>query len=84
VSHFARSFKMSFGISCHRWLMERRTEHAQELLVRTSIPLVDIASQAGFSDQAAFTRTFHRLVGTTPGHWRREHGRRPTRMRGCR
>jgi AraC family transcriptional regulator len=83
VSHFARSFKTSFGVSCHRWLMERRTEHAQELLVRTSIPLVDIASQAGFSDQAAFTRTFHRLVGTTPGHWRREHGGRPTRMRGC-
>jgi AraC family transcriptional regulator len=79
VSHFARSFKASFGVSCHRWLMERRIEHAQELLVRTSLPLVDVASQAGFGDQAAFTRTFHRLAGTTPGQWRREHGGRTAR-----
>jgi AraC-like DNA-binding protein len=79
VSHFARSFKASFGVSCHRWLTERRIEHAQELLARPSIPLVDIASQTGFGDQAAFTRTFHRLVGTTPRQWRREHGGRPAR-----
>jgi uncharacterized protein YbjT (DUF2867 family) len=62
-----------------RWLTERRIEHARELLVRTRIPLVDIASQAGFGDQAAFTRTFHRLVGTTPRQWRRDHGGRPVR-----
>jgi AraC-like DNA-binding protein len=79
ISHFARSFKASFGVSCHRWLTERRIEHARELLVRTSIPLVDVASQAGFGDQAAFTRTFHRLVGTTPRQWRREYGERSAR-----
>jgi AraC family transcriptional regulator len=28
VSHFARSFKETFGISCHRWLTERRVERA--------------------------------------------------------
>ena len=74
VSHFARSFKASFGVTCHRWLTERRIEHAQELLARTNTPLVDIAGQSGFADQAAFTRTFHRLVGMPPGQWRREHG----------
>jgi AraC family transcriptional regulator len=79
VSHFARSFKATFGVSCHRWLTERRIVHARELLVRTSMPLVDIASQAGFGDQAAFTRTFHRLVGTTPRRWRRQNGGRQAR-----
>ena len=75
VSHFARSFKASFGVSCHRWLLERRVEHAQELLAMTDRPLVDVASQSGFGDQAAFTRTFHRLVGMTPGRFRRDHRR---------
>ena len=77
VSHFARSFKASFGMTCHRWLQQRRVERAQELLALTNTPLVDIAVQAGFGDQAAFTRAFHRLVGVTPGRFRRDHGHRP-------
>jgi AraC family transcriptional regulator len=76
VSHFARSFKETFGVSCHRWLTERRVERAQALLVNTDTPLVDIAIQAGFGDQPALTRTFHQVVGVTPAKWRREHRRR--------
>jgi AraC family transcriptional regulator len=45
------------------------------LLAATDTPLVDVANQAGFADQAAFTRTFSRLVGLSPGRWRREHKR---------
>jgi AraC family transcriptional regulator len=75
VSHCARSFKASFGVSCHRWLTDRRIERAKELLAATDTPLVDVSSQSGFGDQAAFTRTFHRLVGLSPGRWRREHKR---------
>ena len=73
VSHFARSFKATFGVSCHRWLTERRVEQAQALLVNSAAPLVEIASQAGFADQPALTRTFQRFVGITPAKWRREH-----------
>ncbi len=76
VSHFARSFKASFGVTCHQWLTERRIVRAKELLALTNSPLADVASHSGFSDQAAFTRTFHRRVGVTPGQWRREHGTR--------
>jgi len=75
VSHFARAFKASFGVTCHRWLTERRVERARELLAVKGTPLAEIAGQCGFGDQAAFTRTFHRLVGLTPGRWRREHSR---------
>ncbi|HEY1536734.1 MAG TPA: AraC family transcriptional regulator [Polyangiaceae bacterium] len=76
VSHFARSFKETFGVSCHRWLTERRVERAQALLVSTETPLADIAIQAGFGDQPAFTRTFRQVVGVTPAKWRREQRRR--------
>jgi AraC-like DNA-binding protein len=77
VTHFARSFKASFGVSCHQWLTGRRVERAKELLAATDTPLVDVSSQSGFGDQAAFTRTFHRLVGLSPGRWRREQTRLP-------
>ena len=79
VSHFARSFKASFGVTCHQWLTERRIERAKELLALTKMTLADVASNSGFGDQAAFTRTFHRIVGATPGQWRREHGVRGRR-----
>jgi AraC family transcriptional regulator len=73
ISHFARSFKASFGVSAHRWLVQRRIERSQELLIETRESLADIADQAGFADQAAFTRTFHQIVGISPGRWRRDH-----------
>src|SRR5580700_8791922 len=76
VSHFARSFKETFGISTHQWLIRRRIEHAQELLRQTTTPIVDIAMQSGFGDQAAFTRTFRQVVGVSPGRWRRYHSTR--------
>ena len=71
ASYFASSFKVSYGISPHRWLIERRIERAKELLKGTGSPLIDIALQSGFSDQAAFTRTFHQFMGDSPGRWRR-------------
>jgi AraC family transcriptional regulator len=76
VTHFARAFKTTFGITTHQWLTNRRIDRAKELLADTSTALAEIAMQSGFGDQAAFTRTFHRLVGMTPGTWRREQARR--------
>jgi AraC-like DNA-binding protein len=75
ISHFARSFKASFGVSAHRWLVQHRIERSQELLIHTRESLSDIAEQAGFADQAAFTRNFHQIVGVSPGRWRRDYKR---------
>jgi AraC-like DNA-binding protein len=71
VSHFTRAFRKSFGLSPYRWLLERRIDRAKALLVTSDVPIADIAIQSGFSDQAAFSRAFARVVGDSPARWRR-------------
>ena len=75
VSQFGRTFKKTMGLTPHRWLVQRRLERAQDLLLWSTLPLAEIALDCGFSEQSHFTRTFTRLVGTSPGEWRRQRRR---------
>lgn len=72
VSRFSRLFKRSFGVSAHRFVIQRRIELAKSLLRGSTRPLAEIALQTGFCDQAAFSRTFGRLVGAPPRRWLNE------------
>jgi AraC family transcriptional regulator len=70
VSHFAKAFARSTGISPHRWLMQRRVDVAKDLMLTTDSSLVEISLKCGFSDQSHFTRVFAEATGETPGRWR--------------
>jgi AraC-like DNA-binding protein len=72
VSHFARSFRRTFATSPHRYLILQRIAKAKELLTATSLSLVEVGLESGFSDQAAFSRTFKAVLGASPGKWQRE------------
>lgn len=69
-STFVRAFKQSFGVPPHQWLLQRRIDHATELMRDRSLPLADIALSSGFADQSHFTRIFARRMGISPGAWR--------------
>jgi AraC-like DNA-binding protein len=40
-------------------------------MLQSTLPLAQIASDCGFSDQAHFSRQFLQLTGESPGSWRR-------------
>lgn len=80
-SHFARCFRHSFGTSVLQWLIRLRLERAKQLLRETGDSLAEVALESGFSDQAAFTRTFNRIEGVTPFRWRKVNTQRRTLKR---
>ena len=71
LSHFARSFRDTVGVPPHRYILQRRIERAREMLIRTEVPLSEIAVGIGFADQSHFARNFHRWVGVAPSAFRR-------------
>lgn len=71
TSHFGRAFKGSTGLPPHRWHLNLRVEQACAMLTDATASIADVACATGFADQSHFTRVFSKIVGTSPGAWRR-------------
>ena len=65
----ARQFRIMFGTSPYRYLLMRRLDAARER-IHQHRPLVEVACDAGFADQAHFTRAFKSAFGLTPARYR--------------
>jgi AraC-like DNA-binding protein len=79
--YFTKAFKISTGVTPHRWLQQYRVEMAMQLLGTTTLPIAEIAIECGFADQSHFTRVFTRFVGSSPRTWRKQGARRGDRQR---
>jgi len=72
-SQFGRAFKVSMGISPHKWQLNLRIERAQDLLREGASSLAEISLATGFTEQSHFSRVFKEVVGVPPGTWQRRH-----------
>ncbi|AXF04236.1 MULTISPECIES: helix-turn-helix domain-containing protein [Paraburkholderia] len=68
--HFAAQFRRATGVRPHEYLLRRRVEHAQHLLVTSKHNVMDVALSCGFRSQAHFTTVFKKFVGETPHRWK--------------
>lgn len=68
----ARAFRRYYHTSPGEYVRRLRVEFACRELAKPERSLAEIAQAAGFADQSHFTRTFKRLTGYTPGHYRSE------------
>jgi AraC family transcriptional regulator len=72
-SHFARSFKASFGETPYNYILSKRIEMSQILMLQSNDALAQISLSCGFADQAHFCNLFRRFMGCTPTEWRSLH-----------
>jgi len=70
-SHFSRAFKQSLGLPPMTYVKLRRVEKAKTLMTSTNQQLTEIALICGFADQSHLNRSFRRVLGVSPGRWRR-------------
>jgi AraC family transcriptional regulator len=72
--HFHRQFRARVGLPVMDYVRRRRLTIAAERLIESDTPILELALDAGFDSQAAFTRAFTRLFRRPPAAYRL-HGR---------
>ncbi|AXC48362.1 AraC family transcriptional regulator [Paracoccus suum] len=70
-SMFSERFVAVLGVSPLRYLTDLRMRVAAQLLEQESASVASVAFRMGYSSQAAFTRAFKRVIGTSPAAHRR-------------
>ncbi len=70
-----RRFRRIFGLSTGQWVLKQRLDLARRQLLQSPIAIAEVALNAGYRDQSAFSRQFLRATGLTPSAFRRARGR---------
>ena len=83
--HFIREFRATYGETPHQYLLTRRIERAQHLLHTTDLSVTEVCLAVGLQSLGSFCTSFKRVVGTTPGEYRRTRQAADLRARvpGC-
>lgn len=71
ISNMSAYFKKCYQITFQQYVSKKKVEKAQELLTCFEITLEDISQQLGYANASSFSRTFKRIVGITPGEYRK-------------
>jgi AraC-like DNA-binding protein len=68
---FADRFGHYVGMPPMQYLARWRMQLAARQLETSGVSIVQVAANVGYESEAAFNRAFKKLIGTTPGEWRR-------------
>lgn len=69
--YIARVFSEKTGVTIYKYIQGRRLTIAAQKLVETDKPIIDIAYEAQYNSQQAFTLAFHQLYVCTPQTYRK-------------
>ena len=67
--HLARQFRATVGVAPHQFVLRQRIQKSIRLIRAGKLPLAQIAVESGFHDQSHLTRSFRKLLGTTPAQY---------------
>jgi AraC-like DNA-binding protein len=83
TAYFCRAFKRTFSETPHSYIVRRRLNKAETLMLTSDLSLSDIAVRCGFTDQAHLCKLFRQQYARSPAAWRRERtetGRRRAKL----
>ena len=67
-----RRFRATFGTTPHRYIMRRRLQIAQKLLISQNDTITEIAEVLGFPSINTFSRWFKKMSGVSPSAYRED------------
>lgn len=70
-SHFMKVFSQLTEKSFTQYLISFRLEKAAQLLLSSSLSVIEIASECGFPNASYFTRSFRKHYGISPSEYRK-------------
>ena len=70
--HFTRLFQEHFRTSPMTYLNSIRMYKANNMIIKTSLSIEEVAHRSGFEDSGHFCRQFKRHYGLTPKQWRKQ------------
>lgn len=73
VSQFERVFRANFGMTPVKFINRFRVHQACVALLRTNHTITQIAHDCGFCDHSHLSREFVRIMGKSPGQYRKSH-----------
>lgn len=72
LQYISRRFKQETGLTTLEYLQKIRIEKACTLLSGSKLTIREVAQKTGYDDIKFFNRVFHKLVGMTPGEYRKQ------------
>lgn len=73
ASHFSRLFKSETGETAMDFIATQRCKKAASLLVESTLPIQEIGSYVGYSDNNYFVKVFKKIYCMTPSDYRKDH-----------
>ncbi len=70
--YFSRQFQQYTGLRPSAYIMDKRIERAQYLMVSSQAEFSEIAGSTGFGSLSHFSRSFKKVTGLTPRAYRRK------------
>ena len=71
-SYISHAFKAKCGMTLRSYCNERKLEQANRLIKHTSLPITEVAQEAGFHDISYFIALFRKKYGATPLQYRKQ------------
>lgn len=71
--YYSRVFKKMTGVNFITYVTDRKIEIAQDMLVETDMPVINIAYELSYNEPNYFSKAFKRKVGMSPTEYREIH-----------